>query len=174
VAALTAREIDRTVKDRLPDKLAARVYADAVTKLRSAPGETLEAFAARVQAAGGGAAAAKIAQKLEKKQRDLQAREQEVSARRTETWAAVGGAVLSNIGILTGRKRTISGASGVLSKNRMQDAAEARVQALRAEVAELERQLQEARTVDVARFTSEVVTPLRGGFSILRTALLWT
>ena len=81
--------------------------------------------------------------------------------------------MLSNIGILTGRKRTVSGAGGVLSKDRMQDSAEARVEALKAEIAQLELDLQAARTVDVARFTAETVMPLRSGFSVLRTALAW-
>jgi hypothetical protein len=173
VASVKAREVERVVKDRLPDKLAVKSWSDPRTKMRSQPGETLEAFAARVAAAGGGPAAARLAVKLEKKKRDLQAKEEEVSARRNETWAAVGGAVLSNIGILMGRKKTISGAGGVLSKNRMQDAAEAKVAALKAEVAQLEQELAAARDVDVARFASETLVPLKSGFSVLRTALLW-
>jgi hypothetical protein len=173
VASIKAREVERVVKDRLPDKLAVKSWSDPRTKMRSLPGETLEAFTARVAAAGGGPAAEKLAVKLEKKQRDLQAKEQEVSARRGEKWAAVGGAVLSNIGILMGKKRTISGAGGVLSKNRMEDAAEAKVAALKAEVAQLEQELAAARSVDVSRFATETLTPVRGGFSILRTALVW-
>ena len=83
--------------------------------------------------------------------RDLAVREQEVAGRKQEKWLAVGSAVLKNIGLLTGRKRSVSGVGSVLTKNRMEDTAEARLEALRAEVAELEEQLAEAPEVDPAR-----------------------
>ena len=173
VAGLTPREIERLVKARLPEQLTVRVFIDAATRMRSAPGESLDAFAARVAAQRGGASASKLEAKLDKKRRDLQAREQELASRKQETWAAVGSAVLSNIGLFTGRKRSISGVGGVLSKNRMDDAAGARVDALRAEIAVLEEELAAARTVDPSRFATEAVAPLKSGLGILRTALLW-
>jgi hypothetical protein len=81
--------------------------------------------------------------------------------------------VLGNIGLLTGRKRSVTGVGSVLSKNRMEGTAEARLESLRAEVAELERQLAEATTVDPGRFVEEALAPVRGGVGLLRYDLLW-
>ena len=61
-----------------------------------------------------------------------------MAGRKTEKWAAVGSAVLSNV---FGRSRSLSGASTVLSKNRMENAAEARVAGLKSEIAALEKDL---------------------------------
>ncbi len=82
-------------------------------------------------------------------------------------------AVLSNIGLLTGRKRSVSGVGSVLSKNRMEGTAEARLEALRADVAELERQLAETTAVDPARLVEETLAPVRGGVGLLRYDLIW-
>ncbi len=147
------------------------VFRDPVTKSVSKPGETREAFAARIGT--GGDAADKLRQKLDKKRADLAVREQEVAGRKQEKWLAIGSAVLSNIGLLTGRKRSVSGVGSVLSKNRMEGTAEARLEALRAEAAELERQLAEATVVDPARFAEESLAPVRGGVGLLRYDLVW-
>ncbi len=100
-------------------------------------------------------------------------RQQDLSGRKGEKWMAIGSAVLQNIGLFTGRKRTISGTGAILSKNRMEDNAEARVAALQAEVAALEGQLESASTVDPARFDEETVVPSRTGVKILRYDVLW-
>ena len=147
------------------------VFRDPVTKAVSAPGETRGAFAARV--AGGGDAAEKARQRLEKKQADLAVREQEVAGRKQEKWLAIGSAVLSNIGLLTGRKRSVSGVGSVLSKNRMEGTAEARLEALRADVAELERRLAETIAVDPARLVEESLAPVRGGVELIRYEIVW-
>ena len=81
--------------------------------------------------------------------------------------------MLSNIGLLTGRKRSVSGVGSVLSKNRMEGTAEARLEALRSEAAELERQLAEATVVDPSRFVEESIAPVRGGVGLLRYDLVW-
>jgi len=171
LASAGAKGIERALRERLDDQLVVKVFRDPVTKAASLPGETREAFATKV--GGGGDAAEKARQKLEKKQADLAVREQEVAGRKQEKWLAIGSAVLSNIGLLTGRKRSVSGVSSVLSKNRMEGTAEARLEALRAEVAELERQLAEATTADPARFVEEAVAPVRGGVGLLRYDLIW-
>jgi hypothetical protein len=172
-AEVGAKGIERTLKERLADKLAVPTYLDPVTKERSEPGEDRTAFAARLQAAGGGASAVRLRDKLDKKQRDLAAREADLSGRKTEKWTAIGSAVLQNIGLLTGRKRTISGAGAVLSKNRMENNALARVEALRAEVADLGRQLADAETIDHARFEAETLVPARTAVKVLRYDLVW-
>ena len=100
-------------------------------------------------------------------------RDQEVAGRKQEKWLAIGSAVLSNIGLLTGRKRSVSGVGSVLTKNRMEGTAEARLEALRAEVAELERQLAETAAVDPDRLVEESLAPVRGGVGLLRYDLIW-
>ena len=108
--------------------------------------------------------------KLEKKRRDLAAREDEMAGRKTEKWAAVGSAVLTNV---FGRGRGLSGASTVLSKNRMENAAEARVAGLKTEIAALEKDLATFTSVDPGRFEPRTVVPSRTQVKLLRSALLW-
>jgi DNA helicase HerA-like ATPase len=171
LAASGAKGVERALRERLDDKLAVTVFRDPVTKATSTPGETREAFAARV--GGVGDAADRLRQKLERKRADLAVREQDVAGRRQEKWLAIGSAVLRNIGLLTGRKRSVSGVGSVLSKNRMEDTAEARLEALRAEVSDLERQLAEVTVVDPSRLVAESLAPVRGGVELIRYDLIW-
>jgi len=173
LAGAGAKGIEKVLKERLPDKLAVSAYLDPVTKAQSQPGEDRSALAARLQSAGGGAATAKLKDKLAKKERDLAAGEQDLSGRRTEKWTAIGSAVLQNIGLFVGRKRTISGAGTVLTKNRMENNAEARVEALRAEVAELRQQLAGMEAVDPARFEEQTLVPARTAVKVLRYDIVW-
>jgi len=173
LASSGAKGVEKALRDRLDDKLTVTVLRDPVTKAVSLPGETADAFAARIGAGGGGDAAAKVRQKLEKKRADLAVREQDVAGRKQEKWLAVGSAVLRNIGLLTGRRRTVSGVGSVLSKNRMEGTAEARLDALRAETAELERQLAEAADVSPARLVEESLAPVRGGVELIRYEITW-
>jgi hypothetical protein len=165
--------IEKALRERLPDKLAASVLRDPVSGERSRPGETRESFAARLREAGGGPGAEKLRDRLEKKRADVAVCEQEVEGRRQEKWLAVGQAVLRNVGLLTGRKRAPSGVSSVLTKNRLEDKAETRLAALRAEVRALERELAEATEVDAGRLTEETLAPARGGVKVLRYDLVW-
>jgi hypothetical protein len=168
-----AKALERALKERLPDKLAIAVFTDPVTRESSAPGESREAFAVRLRVEGGGAAAARLRDQLDRKRRDLALRQQDLSGRKSEKWMAIGSAVLQNIGLLTGRKRTVSGTGAILSKNRMEDNAEAKVEALSSEVAALERELEAASVVDPLRFEEETVVPSRTGVKILRYDVLW-
>ena len=168
-----ARESRRPFATACPTSSRSRCLHDPVTDETSRPGETRDAFAARLTAEGGGDAAAKLRERLEKKRQDLAVREQEVAGRRQEKWMAVGSAVLRNIGLLTGRKRSVAGVSSVLSKNRMEGTAEARLEALQAEVAELEQQLAAATQVDPARLEEQALVPARGGVKLLRCDFLW-
>jgi hypothetical protein len=168
-----ARAVEKALRERLPDKLAITVLRDPVTGLVSNPGEAREAFVTRLQALGGGDAGEKLHQRLEKRRAELAVREEELQGRKQEKWLALGSAVLRNIGLFTGRKRTISGAGAVLSKNRLENTAEARAEALRAEVAELERQVAETVSVDPARLHAQAQAPARGGVKLLRCDLVW-
>jgi hypothetical protein len=173
LAALGAKGLEKALRERLPDKLAIKLLRDPVTGVSSQPGETLEAFSARLEATGGGAKAQKLSGQIQKKRGELAARQQDLAGRRSEKWAAIGTAILSNIGLLTGRKRTISGAGSVLTKNRMENTAETRVATLAAEIAELERELAALSDVDAARFQERVVVPSRADVKLLRYDVLW-
>jgi hypothetical protein len=168
-----AKALERAVKDRLPDKLAVTLLYDPVTKTSSAPGETGEVFATRISSNGGGAAASRLRERIEKKRRDLALGEQEVAGRKQEKWLAVGAALLKNIGLLTGRKRTVSGVETALSKNRMEDNAEVRVLNQKAELAALEADLQALTEVEPARFEVLSLEPARGDVKLLRYDVLW-
>jgi hypothetical protein len=168
-----AKGLEKALRDRLPDKLATKAFLDPVTKAESRPGETRETFGARLAQVGGGAAAEKLRDTIEKRKRDLAMREQDLAGRKNEKWMALGSAVLQNIGLFTGRKRTITGAGSVLSKSRIEDTAEARVEALRAEVAELEQDLGAHTLVDPARFTEQELRPAKTGVKLLRYDLVW-
>jgi hypothetical protein len=122
---------------------------------------------------GGGAAVQKLQAQLEKKQAALATREQDLAGRKSEKWMAIGSAVLQNIGLFTGRKRSVTGASSVLTKNRLENNAEAQVESLRAEVQELTEQIAAASTIDPARFQEESLVPARTAVKVLRYDLLW-
>jgi hypothetical protein len=169
----SARAVERVLKDRLPDKLTATAWYDPVTERLSGPGEEASAFAARLLAAGPGPREAKLRARLDKVRRSLAAAEQALTGRRAEKWTAIGTAVLANIGLFGGRKRSLTGAGGVVSKNRMENAAESRVAALRAEVAELEAQLAALTSVPADRFEQRTLEPVRSDVSILRFDLVW-
>lgn len=173
LATAGARGLEKALKDRLPDKLALTLLSDPVTKNMSNPGEDRAAFAARLSAAGGGEQVARLRDKLEKKQRDLATKQQELSGRKQEKWMAIGTTILSNIGLFTGRRKTISGAGTVLSKNRMENTMEAKVEGLQAEIAGLEAQLQQLAEVDPQRFEEVQLVPAKTAVKLLRYEVVW-
>ena len=61
----------------------------------------------------------------------------------------------------------------VLNQDRMEDAAEAKVEHLRAEVQALDSQVTALMNVDSARFEEKTVTPARRDVDLLRYDLLW-
>ena len=81
--------------------------------------------------------------------------------------------MLSNVGIFTGRKRTVTGVGSVLSKNRMENTAEARVEALDLQIRQLQEQLNEVVAVDPSRFEERVVKPAKTDVSIIRFDIVW-
>jgi hypothetical protein len=179
LAADGVKGLEKALRERLPDRLAQTLLEDPVTRLVSRPREAPDAFAKRVAAEGEAkGAAATLADRIERKKRDLALRQQELSGRKTEKWAALGGALL---GVLTGRSRSVGSAisragaraGSVISKSRMESNAEARVEALRQELAELEAERAVLAAVDPARFTSRRVVPSRSDVDVLRYDLLW-
>jgi hypothetical protein len=167
-----ARAIEKALRDRLDDKLSVTVFYDPVTKTNSAPGETRDIFAAAIASAGGGAKTQALRDKLEKKKADLAQKQQEVQGRKSEKWMAIGGAVLSNVGILFGRKRsiTLGGANTAMTKNRMENTAEAKVEGLQAEIADLEAQLATGSAPDPSRFEEKATAP---SVKLLRYDAVW-
>jgi hypothetical protein len=167
------RSLEKAIKDRLPGELAGTVWTDPLTKATSLLGEDRAAFAARLGQDAGSPQVARLRARREQKNGELEARQRDFEGRRTEKWVALGSAVLSNIGLFTGRKRTISGAGTVVSKNRMEGTAEARVEALKAEMADLEQELAAHSSVDPARLQSTTVVPTRTQVKLLRSGLVW-
>ena len=170
-----AKGLERGLKARLDDSLAMNLYYDANSKLLSVPGEDVSAFAARVgQSPASSADRAALQQKLDTKQRALDQRRAEANSRKMEKWTSVGTSVVSNVlGMLGGRKRSITGLSGVLSKNRMEDTAEGRVDQLEADVAALKSQIDALAQVDPSRFEQRVVKPSASDVALLRYDILW-
>jgi hypothetical protein len=169
----SVRALEKAIKDRLPGELEGTVWTDPLTKAVSQLGEDRAAFAARVGQGAGSPQAARLRDRLEKKKLDLAGKERDLEGRRTEKWVALGSAVLSNVGLFTGRKRTISGAGSVVSKNRMEGTAEARVAALKAEIADLEQQLAAYSSLDPERLQSTTVVPTRTQVKLLRYGIVW-
>ena len=170
-----AKAIEKALRDRLPAKLSAVVWFDPVTEAAGLPGEDAEAFAKRLLSAGPGPQEAGLREKLEKKKRDLANAERSLSERKKETWLSVGGAILSNLPLILGRRRSVSitGASSVLSKNRMENEAEEKVEELRREVAELDQKVTGLMVVDSSRFEQREVEPVKSDVKILRYDLVW-
>ena len=173
LAEAGARGIEKTLRDRLADKLAIAAFFDPASKERSAPGEERAAFAARLSAAGGGSAADKLRARLEKKKADLLAREQDLSGRKSEKWMAIGSAVLQNIGLLhraqAHGERRLRGAHQ--ESHREQRRGPGGGAARRG--GRPSRQAAEVSVVDPSRFEEETLVPSRTAVKILRYDLLW-
>ena len=172
-ATAGSKGVEKALKERLPGKLAVTLFFDPLLKQASRPGERADAFAERLSAEAGGATAQRLSERLDKKRRELSLEEQNLTGRKSEKWVAIGSAILSNIGLFTGRKRSVSGASTVLTKNRMENNAEARVAGLKTEIADLEAQLQSVLVVDPGRFEARGLLPARADVTILRYDMLW-
>ena len=169
-----ARAIERVLKDRLDDKFETQLTYDPVTKKFANTSESAFDFATRLgQMAGPSSKRATIEAKIEKLQRDLAAKRQEIGGRKAEKWGSIGTSILSNIGIFSGRKRTVTGIGSVLSKNRMENAAEAKAETIEAQIQQLQSQLNEVEAVDPARFEQRVIKPAKTDVSIIRYDIAW-
>jgi hypothetical protein len=174
IAVDGARGLEKLLKDRLDDALSTELLYDRETRTLAHPGETIEAFAARVQDTPALEAKRRnLERKLAAKRGDIEQRRHEAKARGFEKWASLGTSILSNIGIFTGRKRTVTGVGGVLSKQRMEGTARSRIERLEAEAEDLENQLQELSPVDYDRFERRIVKPTATGVSLIRYEIVW-
>ncbi|MGE5346709.1 MAG: zonular occludens toxin domain-containing protein, partial [Acidithiobacillales bacterium] len=163
------KALERSVKDRLPDKLAATLLKDPVTGSLSLPGESGEAFARRI---AGASAPAALQEKLEQKKRALATAESQEKSRELETAASVASAAVDLLGGLLGKRKSlrVRRVGSVLTKRRLEGTAESRVEALRAEVEELSAKV---AAPDPSRFESVSVVPARSQVDLLSIGVAW-
>jgi hypothetical protein len=169
-----AKAIERVLKDRLDDRFETQVLYDPPTGQLSRPGESSFDFATRLNGIPAlTAKRASIETRLATKRANLAAKHEEKSGRRLEKWVAVGTSILSNLRIVSGKKRTVTGVGGVLSKNRMEKNAAIKEEQLKSEVAALEADLAELCAVDPSRFEPRTVKPAKTDVSIIRYEIVW-
>jgi hypothetical protein len=169
-----AKSLERALRDRLDDAFTVDLMYDPQTKSLSRPGETMEDFALRLRDTPAVQSKRRtLESKLASKRGQIQDRQEEVKARGLEKWASIGTSILSNASIIFGRKRTVTGVGGVLSKQRMESTARQRIERLQAEVAELEDELARLSSVDPMRFETRPVKPSRSDVSLIRYDILW-
>ncbi|MDQ3264704.1 MAG: DUF87 domain-containing protein [Myxococcota bacterium] len=174
LGTVTSQKLTRLAKARLPGKLETRLWSHPESRLLSRPGETQQAFLARAEESmGRSTALTGLQTKLDRKRRELQQATEQLSGRKAEKWASVGSAVLGNLGLVFGKKRSVSGVGGVISKHRMEGAAEGRVELLTAEIQVLERQLAEARAVSADELSEQLVTPAGRDLALFRVAIAY-
>jgi len=164
------RLVEKAVRERLPDKLAAKLLRDPVTGALSTADESPEAFATRV--AGQAEAPAKLRERLEKKRRDLAAALDAEKGREQEKWVSAGGAAIDFLGGLLGKRKSlkVGKMGGVLTKNRMEKSAEAKVETLKAEIAELEAKI---APPDPSRFETVEIVPSKTHVDVLSIGVAW-
>jgi hypothetical protein len=165
----TVKALERSVKERLPDKLAATLLKDPVTGSLSLPGESGESFARRI---AGAAVPAALTDKLEQKRRALAAAEAQETSRELETAASVASAAVDLIGGLLGKRKSlrVRRVGSVLTKRRLEGTAESRVEALRAEVEQLSAKV---APPDASRFESVAVVPAKAHMDLLSIGVAW-
>ena len=171
-----AKAIEKVLRDRLDDVLATELIYDPVTKKFSTLGEDEDAFAARLGTVPAVASKRKsLDTKIAKLERDIATKGEEIKGRRFEKWLSVLTALLANLNVFTGSSRKVktTGMGGVLTKNRMENTAENRREALEAQVAELKEQRAALDTPDTSRFERRTVKPAKTDVSIVRYDIAW-
>jgi len=171
-----AKTIERTLKDRLDDRLAATLLYDPQTKLFSLPGEDSAAFALRVGTSSGVSTRREaLDTKIAKLERDIATRSQEIKGRKFEKWMSVLSAILANLNVFTGKSKRVktTGMGSVLTKNRMENTAESRKESLEAQLQQLRDQRAALDAPDIARFETRTVKPAKTDVSIVRYEVAW-
>lgn len=171
--AAATKSLEKAVRERLPDKLATTLLKDPITGAVSRPGETPDAFSARLAGTATATAPMALRERLEKKRRDLAAAEASEKGRQVETIASGLGAAVDILGGLFGGKKTtlkVGKVGSVLSKRRMEANAEGKVEALKAEIEELEAKL---APPDADRFVPVEVVPAKTQIDLLSLGIAW-
>jgi hypothetical protein len=186
LASAGAKGVEKAVKERLAEEFAMTIYIDALSRTQSTPGESAEEFEKRLEAAGGGALGEKLKEKLRKKEMDLKRATEDLEGRQQEKQASmlkgaleVGASVLGSLfggrrgSAMSTIRKGASAMGGVSSKNRMEDNAEARVEALKEEVAGLQGEVSSSTDVDPSRFEQKTVAPAKTATKLLRYDIVW-
>jgi DNA helicase HerA-like ATPase len=186
LATAGARGLEKALRDRLADELAVKVLIDTATKSQSKPGESRDAFAARLSSSSGGAATTRLRERLDKKNLELKKATEDLEGRAQEKQAAmfkgaleVGASMLGSLfggrrsSAISTNKKGASAMGGVTSKNRMEDNAEARVEALKQEIAAIEADIAGEGDVDPARFEEKTLIPTKSSTKLLRYDIVW-
>ncbi len=171
-----AKVIERALRDRLDDRLTANLLYDPITKRFSMPGEDADTFAARIgTTAGVSTKRDALDTKIAKLERDIATKSQEVKGRKFEKWMSVFTALLANLNVFTGGSKRVktTGMGSVLTKNRMENTAESRKEALEAQLKELKEQRTELDAPDTSRFEARTVKPAKTDVSIVRYEVVW-
>lgn len=171
-----AKVIERALRDRLDDRLTANLLYDPITKRFSMPGEDADTFAARIgTTAGVSTKRDALDTKIAKLERDIATKSQEVKGRKFEKWMSVFTALLANLNVFTGGSKRVktTGMGSVLTKNRMENTAESRKEALEAQLKELKEQRAELDAPDTSRFEARTVKPAKTDVSIVRYEVVW-
>lgn len=176
VAGDGVKVLERTLRDRLDDRLETEMLYDPVTKTFAEPGEDESTFAMRIgNTPGVSTKRDALELKIAKLQRDIRQKDEELQGRKMEKWMAVGTSILGNLNLFTGKSKRIrkTGMGSVLTKNRMENTAERRREALEAQVRELQQQVAEMAAPDPSRFERRRIKPARTDVSIVRYDIVW-
>lgn len=170
LGAQGVKQLEKVVKERLPDKLAETLFLDPVTGKLSDPGEDEDSFAARVAATASVPPA--LVERLEKKKRELAKAVEEEKARSMDTMASMASAALDFASGFLGKKKTlkVGKVSTVLGKKRMEGAAEQKIEILQQEIAELEAK---AGAPDPSRFQKVEVVPAKTQIDLIGIGVAW-
>ncbi len=164
------KELEKLAKERLPDKLAESLYFDKITGKLSNPGEDADTFSARI--ASTATASPVLMERLEKKRRELQKAVEDEKGRQMETMTTIGSAVLDLASGFFAKKKSlkVGKVGSVLSKRRMETAAEQKIEILKAEVEELESKV---GAPDPGRFERVEIIPAKTNIDFLGFGAVW-
>ena len=168
------KSVEKAVRTRLPDKLAATLLRDPVTGSLSGPGESADAFAVapRERRRRGGASGRAPRQAREEAARSRGGRGGRAEPLDGDLWRRRLGAAVDILGGLLGKRKSlrVGKVGSVLTKHRMEGTAESKVEGLKAEVAALEAKL---APPDASRFEKVNVVPAAAHVDVLSIGVAW-
>ncbi|MBL8111465.1 MAG: ATP-binding protein, partial [Acidobacteria bacterium] len=171
LSAQGGKSAEKAVKERLSEKLAAQLLRDPISGELSARGESPEEFAARVAPLVKPPLA--LQQRVARKAQELATAEADAKQRSMETWTSMAGAAVDVLGGLFGGKKKsirVGKVGSTLSKKRQEENADAKVERLRQELADLEGQL---APPSAERFETVEIVPAKTHVDVLGIGLAW-
>jgi len=170
------KALERALRERLDDRLTTELLYDPVTRTFASPGEDELDFAARIGSVASSSDKRRTLEtRIAKLEHDIAAKGQEVKGRKMEKWMAVGTSLLTNLASLGGKSKRVrtTGMGSVLTKNRMENTAERKKDALATQLAALRLQLDELRVPDPSRFERRLVKPAKTDVAIIKYDIVW-